>query len=316
MNILLKIRIPGFKALASSFALAAIGVLCLTQATHVAWAQNSTTINAVGVENEYADVIKQIGGQYVTVSSIESDPNTDPHVFEASPSVAAEVAQAQLIVRNGLGYDDWVEQILSAAPNAQRQVIDVQTLLGVPDSEPNPHLWYKPVTMPNVARAVANALSTLDPAHSQYYSDNVKTFDDSLTPWYKAIAEFNDQYGGTTVAVTEPVADYMIEDIGCIIKTPWNLQAAIMNGTDPSPQDVSFQNQLLSGQVKVFCYNQQVTDSLTQSFLQLAAKSNIPVVGVYETMPTGYTYQEWMLAEVQAMTKAVKDGTSTTVLSK
>ncbi|HTV49068.1 MAG TPA: zinc ABC transporter substrate-binding protein [Phycisphaerae bacterium] len=290
--------------------LTACAVLCLGAVRATA----QTPINCIGVENEYANVIEQIGGKYVTVSSIESDPNTDPHVFQASPSVAAQVAQAQVIVRNGLGYDDWIETILAAAPNAQRQVIDVQTLLGLPDSTPNPHLWYKPITMPNVARAVANALSTLDPAHKQYYFQNVTNFDASLIPWYLAIAEFNDQYGGTPVAVTEPVGDYMLEATGCVIQTPWNLQAAIMNGTDPSPQDVSVQNQLLSGQVKVFVYNQQVTDSLTQSFLQLAAKSNTPVVGVYETMPTGYTYQQWMLAEVQAMSLAVKDGTSTTVL--
>ena len=85
-----------------------------------------------------------------------------------------------------------------------------------------------------------------------------------------------------------------------------------MNGTDPSPQDVSTQNALFnSHNVKVFVYNQQVTDSLTQSFLSLAAKNGIPVVGVYETMPTGYHYQSWMVAEVEAMRKAVADKVST-----
>ena len=272
-------------------------------------------IRAVGVENEYANVIEQIGGKYVTVSSIESDPNTDPHVFEASPSVAVAVAQSQLVVRNGVGYDSWVKRILAAAPQAQRQVIDVQDLLGLPDNTPNPHLWYKPLTMPNVARAIAESLSQLDPAHQEYFRNNVKTFDASLKPWYAAITRFNDEFGGTPVAVTEPVGDYMLQAAGCIIKTPWNLQAAIMNGTDPAPQDVSIENQLFrKHKVKVFVYNQQVTDPLTASFLHLAEKSHIPVVGVYETMPTGYSYQNWMLAEVNAMRLAVTKGVSTTVL--
>jgi zinc/manganese transport system substrate-binding protein len=283
---------------------------CLASAALV-----SARIGAVGVENEYANVIGQIGGKFVTVRSIESDPNTDPHVFEASPSVAIAVAKAQLIVCNGLGYDSWVKKILAAAPAADRHVIVVQHILNLPADTPNPHLWYKPETMPKVAAAIADALSKLEPAHRNYFMKNVKHFDVSLKPWYSAIARFKAKFGGTPVAVTEPVGDYMLQAIGCVIKTPWHLQAAIMNGTDPAPQDVSFQNRLFRHHlIKVFVYNQQVTDSLTASFLHLAEKSHIPVVGVYETMPTGYSYQRWMLAEVRAMRKAVTRGISTTVL--
>jgi zinc/manganese transport system substrate-binding protein len=272
-------------------------------------------IRAVGVENQYANIIAQIGGKYVAVKSIVSDPNTDPHSFEASPSVAIEVAQSQLVVRNGLGYDSWIKKILAAAPNTNRQVINVQNLLGLPDSTPNPHLWYKPLTMPIVARAIAEALTRLDPAHKRYYFDDLKKFDASLKPWYSAIDDFKTRFGGTPVAVTEPVGDYMLNATGCAIRTPWNLQAAIMNGTDPAPQDVSIQNHLFRNhKVKVLIYNQQVTDPLTASFLHLAEKSHIPVVCVYETMPMGYSYQQWMLAEVKALRLAVAHGISTTVL--
>ena len=272
-------------------------------------------IRAIGVENQYANVIAQIGGKYVQVRSIVSNPNTDPHVFEANPSVAMEVAGAQLIVRNGLGYDTWVKKILAAAPNAHRQVIVAQQLLGLPENTPNPHLWYKPGTMPKVAAAIATALGKLDAAHARYFNTNLKIFDASLKPWYAAIAAFKAKFGGTPVAVTEPVGDYMLEATGCQIKTPWTLQAAIMNGTDPAPQDVSIQKRLLRQHlVKVFVYNQQVTDPLTASFLHLAEKSHIPVVGVYETMPTGYSYQRWMLAEVKALHLALTRGISTTVL--
>ncbi len=272
-------------------------------------------VRTVGVENEYANVIAQIGGKYVMVSSIESNPNTDPHVFEASPSVAEEVARASLIVRNGLGYDTWVKRILAAAPKSGRQIIDVQTLLALPDNTPNPHLWYKPTTMPKVAMAIAEALNKLEPGHKRYFLMRVRRFDALLKPWYAAIAKFKKKFHGTPVAVTEPVGDYMLEATGCDIRTPWHLQAAIMNGTDPSPQDVSIQNHLLRHRkVKVFVYNQQVTDPLTASFLHLAQRAHVPVVGVYETMPTGYTYQRWMVAEVRALRLAVTRGISTTVL--
>jgi zinc/manganese transport system substrate-binding protein len=270
-------------------------------------------IIAVGAENEYANVISQIGGRYVAVGAIESNPNTDPHAFEASPSVAHTVAQARLIVQNGVGYDTYMNKIEAASPSSSRKIIDVQTLLGLPDSTPNPHLWYLPRTMPAVAQALVTDLSAIQPSHAAYFAANAKRFDASLDPWYAALKSFAATYPHTTVATTEPVGDYMLQAAATVNMTPWTLQADIMNGVDPSPQDVSLQNGLFSGhKVKVFLYNQQVTDSLTQTFLADAHRDGIPVVGVYETMPVpGYNYQSWMLAEVNALRKAVADGVST-----
>jgi zinc/manganese transport system substrate-binding protein len=270
-------------------------------------------IVAVGAENEYADVISQVGGKYVSTTAIMSNPNTDPHTFEASAQVAQEVSQAQLVVQNGVGYDGFMNTIENAQAAAGRKVIDVQQLLGLPDSTPNPHLWYKPGTMTSVATAVAEDLSELQPAHAAYFKANAKTFIQSLTAWENAIATFKSTYPGTPVATTEPVADYLLQAMNADNMTPWALQADIMNGVDPSPQDVATQRDLFTEhKVKVFLYNQQVTDSLTESFIQLAQQNGIPVVGVYETMPTpGYDYQTWMVAEVNALTRAVADKTST-----
>jgi zinc/manganese transport system substrate-binding protein len=270
-------------------------------------------IDAVGAENEYANVIEQIGGKYLQVSAIESNPNTDPHTFEASPSVAQAVSAASLIVENGVGYDTYMEKIESASSSGSRKVVNVQHLLGLPDSTPNPHLWYKPQTMPAVARVLATDLSALQPAHAAYFQANAKKFEASLQPWFTALKQFGSRYPSATVATTEPVGDYMLEAAGAKNLTPFTLQAAIMNGTDPAPQDVSFQEALFSGnKVKAFVYNQQVTDSLTQSFLQAAARHGIPVMGVYETMPTpDYDYQSWMLAEVKALERAIGQGVST-----
>lgn len=292
-----------------------LGIAGMLTAAAVNAAQ-SAPLTAIGVENEYADVISQIGGKYADVGAIETDPNTDPHTFEASPKVAREIAAAGLIVVNGVGYDAWVDKIIAAAPRPNRKVISVQKLLGLPDNTPNPHLWYDPKTMPVVAEAVGDALSKLDPAQATYFHRNVNKFIVSLQPWKAAIATFKARYDKTPIAVTEPVADYMLEAMGFVILTPFSLQKAIMDGTDPAPQDVTTQNDLFTGnKVKVFAYNQQVTDSLTKTFLDASKKAGVPVVGVYETMPTpGYTYQTWMLAEVAALEKAVKDKVSTETL--
>jgi len=279
----------------------------------VAASGSSGVIVAVGAENEYANVIGQIGGKYVKVSAIESNPNTDPHTFEASPSVAKEVSAAQVVVQNGVGYDTYMNNIEAASPSSSRKVIDVQTLLGLPSSTPNPHLWYEPTTMPAVAKALVSDLSAIQPSHRAYFQANATAFDNSLKPWYAALAAFAKRYPKTPVATTEPVGDYMLEAAGTGNETPFPLQADIMNGVDPAPQAVSFQDSLFSKHlVKVFVYNQQVTDSLTASFLADAKKDGIPVVGVYETMPTpGYDYQSWMLAEINALQRAVADKVST-----
>jgi zinc/manganese transport system substrate-binding protein len=307
----MKPRIPASRRLAAAAVLLP-AVALLAACSPAAGSPTGGAIVAVGAENEYASVISQIGGKYARVTAVLSNPSADPHSFESSPSVAQAVGSAQLVVQNGVGYDSFMNKIEAATPARGRAVIDVQKLLGLPDSTPNPHLWYSPATMPAVARAVAARLSALQPAHKAYFASRLAAFMASLKPWMQAIAQFKAAYPGTPVAVTEPVSDYLLQAAGARILTPFTFQADIMNGVDPAPQAVAEQDSLFrQHKVKAFLYNRQVTSSLTQSFLKAAAQSGIPVVGVYETMPAGYTYQSWMLAEVRALQKAVATKTST-----
>lgn len=268
-------------------------------------------IPVVGAENQYANVLSQIGGRYVRVTAIMSNPNVDPHTFEASARVAQEVAEARVVVQNGLGYDDFMTQIEQASASGGRSVIVAQHVLGLPADTPNPHLWYRPATMPAVAARVARDLSALQPAHRAYFEHNLKTFDGSLAPWQAALRELRDQDAGAPVAVTEPVPDYLLQAARLDDRTPWPLQADVMNGVDLSPQDVTLQENLLQRhQVKALLYNEQVTDPTTQRFLSVASQSRVPVVAVYETMPPAYSYQSWMLAETRALRRALEDGDS------
>ena len=298
--------------LAAAAATALLATAC-SSATAAGNTGGTGSIQAIGAENEYANVIQQIGGKYVQVTAIMSNPNTDPHTFEASPAVAREISNASLIVQNGVGYDTWASDIEKAVPASNRKIVDVQQLLGLPDSTPNPHLWYNPSTMPKVATAIADDLAAIQPAHASYFKANAAKFTQSLSAWTQAIAAFKAAHPGTPVATTEPVADFMLQAAGADNMTPWAFQADIMNGTDPSPQNVAAEKALFTQhKVKVFLYNQQVTDTLTDSFIDLAHANGVPVVGVYETMPTpGYDYQTWMTAEVNALDKAVTAKVST-----
>ena len=300
-------------AVAVSASVALVVSACASGSAATPSAGSSKAIVAIGAENQYANVIQQVGGKYVQTSAIMSNPNTDPHTFEASSSVAREVSSAQLVVQNGVGYDTFMNTIEKAVPDSGRKVIDVQNLLGLPDSTPNPHLWYKPSTMPAVASAIAADLAAIQPAHASYFRANARTFINSVATWNQAIASFRAKYPNTPVAVTEPVADYMLQAAGTDIMTPFPFQADIMNGVDPSAQDTTLERSLFTQhKVKVFLYNQQVTDSLTESFISLAKENDVPVVGVYETMPVpGYDYQSWMLAETHDLQQAVATKKST-----
>ncbi len=294
-------------------ALAATSLFVVAAPRVVGASSKPALISVIGAENQYANVLGQIGGKYVSVEAILKNPNTDPHTFEASPSVAEAVSGARLVVQNGLGYDGFMNDIEAASPSSTRMVIVVQHVLDLPDSTPNPHLWYKPTTMPKVAAVMAKDLGRIDPAHRGYFDANLAVFDASLRPWLQAISSFKSKFHGTPVAVTEPVADYLLAAMGAKVLTPFVFQADIMNGVDPSPEDITLEDGYFTQHlVKAFCYNEQVVDALTASIRQSATNAHVPIVGVYETMPTpGFTYQRWMLAETRAITDAVARHRST-----
>lgn len=263
-------------------------------------------VHAVGAEAQYANVIAQIGGPYVAVTAVMVNPSTDPHSFEMSAAYAAKVAEAQLVVQNGLGYDGFMNALESASPNGGRHVIVARRLLGYGASAFDPHLWYDPRTMPLVARAVASALEALRPSHAAYFRSSLARFDHSLAPWRSAIAAFRLAHPHRRVAVSEPVADHLLRAMGLTIATPDIFQSDVMNGLDPAPQAIALQQHLLTTRsVAVFCYNEQVMDALTASLYGLARTSHVPIVGVSEIMPPTESYQAWMLATTNQLAKAV-----------
>lgn len=272
-------------------------------------------LTAIGAENEYADVIRQIGGQYVAVSSIINKPNTDPHTYQASTGDAIAISHARLIVQNGLGYDSFMNSLEAASPYRGRIVITVAKALGYGTHVVNPHLWYGPTTMSRIATVIAQDLGKLDPSHATYFLGQAEKFRASLHPWTQARDRLHHAFARTPVAVTEPVADDLLTACGLQIRTPWPFQAAMMNGIDPSPQAVGIEDHLLTQRrVKVLVYNEQTVSSTTLNLVNLAREHHIPTVAVYETMPSGMSYQTWMVEETDALYRALKDGRSTTAL--
>ena len=297
-------------AVAVAVVMGALGLAGCAPAT-----TTSGAINVVGAEVQYGDVLTQIGGAYVHVTSLMSNPNTDPHNFGATPSVARAVAQAALIVQNGAGYDSFMDPLEAASANPSRVVISVASLRHQ-STAANPHFWYDPTTMPAVAAVVTTDLARLAPRHATYFRAREATFVRAWRGVTSALDAARREFTGRRVATTEPVGDYLLSAMGLVIATPFRFQADVMNGIDPSPQDIAAQQHLLnSHQVAALCYNAQVTSPVTQSMVNLAIRAHVALVAIYETMPRGLHVQTWMLAEISAVSDALARGVSTRTIS-
>jgi zinc/manganese transport system substrate-binding protein len=257
-------------------------------------------IAIVAAENFYGDVAAQVGGSAVKVTSILTNPDQDPHLFEASVSTARDLAAARIVILNGADYDPWMTKLLSASRAPARITLEVAKLTGKKAGD-NPHLWYDPPTMPAVAKALASELAKLDPDHRADYESRRDAFIASLKPIDEKIAALREHYAGIAITATEPVAGYMADAIKLKMRNQ-RFQLAIMNDTEPSASEiVAFQRDLKSRAVKVLLYNSQTSEELTQRMRAVATQSGVPVVGVTETEPAGMKYQDWMLSELSAL---------------
>lgn len=258
----------------------------------------------VAAENFYGDVARQLAGPRADVSSILRNPDDDPHLFEASPSVARALASADIVVANGAGYDPWIDRLLTAQPKPGRRVIVVADLLGRKIGD-NPHLWYDPAAMPALARALTAALEQTDPSSAALYRSRLAAFERSLTPMQAEIQTLRSHVAGIPVTATEPVFGLMAEALRLDMHDQ-AFQIAVMNETEPTPgQTGAIESELRGRRVRVLLYNTQATDDAARRLLGLAHAGGVPVVGVTETEPAGMDYQQWMTHQLDALAKAL-----------
>ena len=264
-------------------------------------------VKVVAAENFYGDLASQIGGANVAVTSILSNPDDDPHLFEASPDTAKALTDAKIVIVNGVDYDPWMEKLLSAHKAADRKEIIVARLVGHKPGD-NPHLWYDPAYMKAAAKALVADLVAVDPAHKADYEQGEAKFLDSLKTLDDKIATMRKSYAGEPVTASEPVFGYQAGLIGLKVHNE-KYALAIMNNAEPTPSEVAaFENDLKGKKVKAMLYNAQASEPAVGKLVQLAKDNSIPVVGVSETEPPNSTYQDWMMGQLNALDKALSGG--------
>jgi len=263
----------------------------------------SSKIKVVAAENFYGEVAQAVGGDHVAVTSILTNPGQDPHDYEPTADASIAVADAQVVVYTGIGYDDWMDKLLNADSSAKTKEVVVvgSDLLGKVAGD-NPHAWYDPSIMSKLANKIADDLGKLDPANSLDYQKRAKDYVATMAQLTAKVAKIK-QAKPVTIDVSEPVFDYMGNILNLKVNNP-KFSKAIEDGNDPTASDyANVQNDINTKKIKLFVYNTQTVSPTIENIVKLAESNGIPVVKVTETEPTGQNYIQWMTAQLDQVGK-------------
>jgi zinc/manganese transport system substrate-binding protein len=289
---------------------AVLGCLVLAGCASSASTANSK-IPVVAAENFWGNITSQLGGNAVSVTSLITNPNADPHLFESDALDAAKLAQAKVVIENGVNYDTWMHSLLGA-DSGNPTIVTAANVLHVTGSDPNPHLWYDIPEVPKVAAAITAALTKADPHDAAMFNANLSRFDASLQPLDATLTTIGARFANAPVAYTERVPGYALAAAKLDVKTPSGFARAVEDGVDPGPADtLAMQRLITRHKIDVLLYNVQTVTPVTTQIRTLAKQHDIPIVGVSETMPANaHNYQQWQQSQLTALLHALEQSTS------
>lgn len=297
-------------AVACGTALVAIAAACGTSGSSGA-GTSSGKLEVVATINAWGSIAGQLGGDKVHLTSIITNPDTDPHDYEPSPADARTVAGAKVFIENGIGYDAWADKLLAANPGSGRTELNVGKQLGVPD-DGNPHQWYSPDSVTKIVDAITADYAEADPADAAYFQDRNRTFENTTLAKYRGlITDIKAKYAGTPVGASESIFAPLSDALGLNLITPPEFLKDISEGTDPSPADkATIDQQIATKALKVYVFNTQNSTPDVQAQVDAARKQGIPVSTVTETLaPAGATFQDWQTGQLQSLENALHTAT-------
>jgi zinc/manganese transport system substrate-binding protein len=291
----------------------AVGLIGSTSITGcgVASSTHPQAATVVASTDVWGSVARAVAGRHFSVRSILSGADVDPHSYQVSPSDAAAITDAALVVYNGGGYDKWVDQVLAGRPGIKS--VDAYSLLGATHNAgpPNEHVFYDLSVAKSVATAIADRLATIDPGNAADYRANAAAFcrdADAIAGSEHAIAA---AYPNTAVIATEPVVYYLLQASGLVNRTPPAFTAANENETDPAPADMAYVLDLVNHrQVAALLVNPQTATAAISGLRDAARRAGVPVTEVSETLPNGADYLTWQRDTVNQLLAALRSNRS------
>jgi zinc/manganese transport system substrate-binding protein len=265
----------------------------------------------VATINAWGSIAAQLGGDHIQETSIITNPDTDPHDYEPSAGDARTVADAKVVIDNGIGYDSWADKLLAADPNPQRAVVTVGDVVGVAESG-NPHQWYSPDSVAKVVDAITAAYKKADPNDGGYFDQQHDQFlNQALSNYHSQIAAIKAKYAGTAVGASESIFSPLSDALGLNLITPPDFLRAISEGTDPAPADkATIDQQIATKAIKVYVYNTQNSTPDVAAQVDAVKKQNIPVATVTETLsPANASFQDWQTTQLTGLADALHTAT-------
>ncbi|MGC0314948.1 metal ABC transporter solute-binding protein, Zn/Mn family [Kitasatospora acidiphila] len=271
----------------------------------------SKTIQVVAAENFWGSIATQLGGEHVKVTSIITNPDTDPHSYEPTAADGRTVAGADYAITNGIGYDAWSDKLLAANPASGRTVLKVGDLVGKKEGD-NPHQWYSHDSVYKVIDQITADYKKIDPADAAYFDSQKQSFETQTLAKYNQLeADIKAKYADTPIGASESIVTPLAESVGLKMLTPETFLDAESEGTDPTAADKATIDQQISGkQIKIYVYNTQNSNPDVVAQVNAAKAQGIPVAQVTETLaPASATFQDWQTGELQGIADALKAAT-------
>ncbi|HEV2953059.1 MAG TPA: zinc ABC transporter substrate-binding protein, partial [Candidatus Dormibacteraeota bacterium] len=264
-------------------------------------------IKVVATENFWGSIAAQLAGSHAAVTSLISNPQTDPHAYEPTASDGRAIAGASLVIENGAGYDSWAQKLIDSNPNSSRAVLDVGKLNGVAEGG-NPHMWYNPTYVVTVIHAITSELESLDPADRAYFATQQDAYlTTGLARYDDLRSQIRRQYSGTAVGATESIFAYLASDLGLNLISPPGFLQATSEGTDPTADDKgTMDRQITTRQIKILVFNSQNATPDIQALVGKAKAEGIPVPTVTETLdPANLSFQDWQSRQLEGILSAL-----------
>ncbi len=268
-------------------------------------------LTVVAAENFWGSIAAQLGGSHVAVTSIITNPDTDPHTYEPTTGDARTVASAKYVVVNGIGYDPWAPKLLAAQPDPGRRVLTVGDLVGVKEGG-NPHRWYSPADAMKVIDQITSDYKALDPADAAFFDTQHTTYTTTgLAGYTSLIAGIKARYAGTPVGASESIFAPLSDALGLNLLTPPTFLTAISEGSDPTAADkAAIDAQIKGHQIKVYVFNSQNSTPDVAAQVKEAKDAGIPTTTITETLePPTSTFQDWQTAQLRSLEAVLASAT-------
>jgi len=296
-------------AAAATLVAAAVAGCATTSPT--ATTSSNTRITVVAAENFWGSIATQLGGDHATVTSVITNPDTDPHDYEPTPADGRTMAGAQYAIVNGVGYDPWAPKLIAANPNDKRTVLTVGDLVGVKEGG-NPHRWYSPDNVHQMIDQITSDYKKIDPVDASYFDQQKQNFEtQGLSQYTKLISDIKAKYAGTPIGASESIVTPLAQGLGLTMLTPESFLDAISEGSDPTAADkATIDAQIKTKQIKVYVYNSQNSTPDVQAQVDEAKAAGIPVTTVTETLaPANASFQDWQAKQLQGIEQALAQAT-------